>query len=93
MNSSTRAFRLTPAAAARLSFVLSLGLTGAATLAAAPALYAQQDAARSDLAIQSDVLKTLSTYPDLSSEHITATAKNGVVTLGGTVSSSTAKRV
>ncbi|HEX4301071.1 MAG TPA: BON domain-containing protein [Gammaproteobacteria bacterium] len=96
MNSSTRArrsgpFRLTPAAAARLSFVLSLGLTGAATLAAAPALYAQQDAARSDLAIQTDVVKAISSYPDLSGEHITATAKNGVVTLAGTASSSTAK--
>ncbi|HEY3990311.1 MAG TPA: BON domain-containing protein [Acidobacteriaceae bacterium] len=76
---------------ARLSFALCLGLTGAATLAAAPALYAQQDGARTDLAIQSDVLKTLSTYPDLSGEHITATAKNGVVTLAGTASSSTAK--
>jgi hypothetical protein len=61
------------------------------TLAAAPALYAQQSSARSDLAIQSDVLKTLSTYPDLSGEHITATATNGVVTLAGTASSSTAK--
>ncbi|MGB9418057.1 MAG: BON domain-containing protein [Acidobacteriaceae bacterium] len=96
MNSSTRArrsgsFRLTPAAAARLSFVLSLGLTGAATLAAAPALYAQQDAARSDLAIQTDVVKAISSYPDLRGEHITATAKNGVVTLAGTASSSTAK--
>ena len=96
MNSSTPArrsgtFRLTPAAAARLSFVLSLGLAGAATLAAAPALYAQQDAARSDLAIQTDVVKAISSYPDLSGEHITATAKNGVVTLAGTASSSTAK--
>jgi hypothetical protein len=96
MNSSTRArrsgpFRLTPAAAARLSFVLSLGLTGAPTLAAAPALYAQQDAARSDLAIQSDVVKAIGSYPDLSGEHITATAKNGVVTLAGTASTSTAK--
>jgi hypothetical protein len=71
--------------------MLSLGLTGAATLAAAPALYAQQSAARSDLAIQTDVLKALSSYPDLSDEHITATTRNGVVTLAGTASSSTAK--
>lgn len=91
MNISKRAYRLSPAAAARLSFVLSLGLTGAVTLAAAPALYAQQTAARTDLAIQSDVTKTLGTYPDLSGEHITATAKDGIVTLGGTASSETAK--
>src|SRR5438445_11159087 len=89
MNSSKPAFRAI--AAARLSLVLSLGLTGAATLAAAPALYAQQSAARSDLAIQTDVLKALSSYPDLSGEHITATTRNGVVTLAGTASSSTAK--
>ncbi len=91
MNFSKPAFRLSPPSAARLSFVLCLGLTGAATLAAAPALYAQQSAARSDLAIQTDVLKALSSYPDLSGEHITATTKNGVVTLAGTASSSTAK--
>ena len=91
MNSSTRAFRLSPVAAARLSFVLGLGLTGAATLAAAPALYAQQSAARTDLAIQTDVIKALSSYPDLSGERITATAKNGIITLAGTASSSTAK--
>ena len=91
MNSSKPAFRLSPPSAARLSFVLSLGLTGAATLAAAPVLYAQQSAARSDLAIQTDVLKALSSYPDLSGEHITATTKNGVVTLAGSASSSTAK--
>jgi hypothetical protein len=91
MNSSKPAFRLSPLSAARLSFVLCLGLTGAATLAAAPALYAQQSAARSDLAIQTDVLKALSSYPDLSGEHITATTRNGVVTLAGTASSSTAK--
>jgi hypothetical protein len=91
MNLSTRSFRLSPAMAARLSFALSLGLTGAATLAAAPALYAQQTAARTDLAIQSDVQKALSSYPDISGEHITATAKNGVVTLAGTASSDTAK--
>ncbi len=63
MNSSKRAFRLSAPAAARLSFVLGLGLTGAATLAAAPALYAQQSSIRTDLAIQSDVLKALSSYP------------------------------
>jgi hypothetical protein len=91
MHSSTRAFRLSPSAAARLSFVLGLGLTGAATFAAAPALYAQQSGARSDLAIQSDVLKALSSYPDISSEHITATTQNGTVTLAGTASSDTAK--
>ena len=96
MNSSTPAFRsgsfrLPPSAAARLSFVLGLGLTGVATLAITPALYAQQSGARTDLAIQTDVVKALSTYPDLSGEHITATAKNGVVTLAGTASSSTAK--
>jgi len=95
MNSSTRAirksFRLSPAGAARLSFVLCLGLTGAATLAAAPALYAQQSAARTDLAIQTDVLKALSSYPDISGEHITATARSGIVTLAGTASSDTAK--
>jgi hypothetical protein len=91
MNLSARSFRLSPAMAARLSFALSLGLTGAATLAAAPALYAQQTGARADLAVQSDVQKALSSYPDISGEHITATAKNGVVTLGGTASSDTAK--
>ncbi|HZD46485.1 MAG TPA: BON domain-containing protein [Acidobacteriaceae bacterium] len=91
MHSSTRAFRLSPSAAARLSFVLGLGLTGAATFAAAPALYAQQSSARSDLAIQSDVLKALSSYPDISGEHITATTRNGTVTLAGTASSDTAK--
>ena len=95
MNSSTRAirkpFRLSPAGAARLSFVLCLGLTGAAALAAAPALYAQQSAARTDLAIQTDVLKALSSYPDISGEHITATVRNGDVTLAGTASSDTAK--
>src|SRR5882757_10486049 len=91
MNSSKPAFRLSAVAAARLSLVLSLGLTGAATLAVAPALYAQQSAARSDLAIQTEVLKALSSYPDLSGEHITATTRNGVVTLAGTASSSTAK--
>jgi BON domain len=91
MNSSKRAFRLSPSAAARLSFVLSLGLTGATALAAAPALFAQQSTARTDLAIQTDVVKALTTYPDLSSEHITATAKNGIVTLAGTASSDTAK--
>jgi hypothetical protein len=95
MNSSTRAirksFRLSPAGAARLSFLLCLGLTGAATLAAAPTLYAQQSASRTDLAIQTDVLKALSSYPDISHEHITATASNGVVTLSGNASSDTAK--
>ncbi len=94
MNSSKRAlstgsFRLSPPAAARLSFVLALGLTGAATLAAAPALYAQQT--RADSAIQTDVAKALSSYPDISGEHVTATVSNGVVTLHGTASSNTAK--
>jgi hypothetical protein len=90
MDSAKRAFRLSRTAAARLSLVLSLGLTGAATLAVAPPLYAQQNA-RTDLAIQSDVLKALSSYPDLSGEHITATARDGIVTLAGTASSDTAK--
>jgi hypothetical protein len=90
MDSAKRAFRLSRTAAARLSLVLSLGLTGAATLAVAPSLYAQQNA-RTDLAIQSDVLKALSSYPDLSGEHITATARDGIVTLAGTASSDTAK--
>jgi hypothetical protein len=71
--------------------MLCLGLTGAATLAAAPALYAQQSGVRSDLAIQTDVVKALSSYPDISGEHITATARGGVVTLAGTASSDTAK--
>src|SRR5579885_3077593 len=91
MNASKRAFRLSPTAAARLSFVLGLGLTGAAMWAAAPALYAQQASARTDPAIQSDVVKTLGTYPDISGEHITATVKDGIVTLSGTASSETAK--
>lgn len=91
MNSFQRAFQQSPVAAARLSFVLSLGLTSAATWAAAPALYAQQASVRTDLAIQSDVVKTLGTYPDLSGEGITATAKDGIVTLSGTASSETAK--
>jgi hypothetical protein len=91
MNSSTRAFRLSPAVAARLSFALSLGLTGAAMFTAAPALYAQQSTARTDLAIQTDVIKALSSYPDISGEHVTAAVKNGVVTLAGTASSDTAK--
>lgn len=91
MNSSKPAFRLSQAASARLSFVLGLGLTGAATLVAAPALYAQQSAARTDLAVQTDVLKALSSYPDLSGEHITATTRNGVVTLAGSASSGTVK--
>lgn len=94
MNSSSRvirkpAFRLSAAAAARLSLVLGLGLTGAAAIAVTPAVYAQST--RSDLAIQSDVVKTISSYPDLSGEHITATARNGVVTLAGTASTETAK--
>lgn len=90
MDSAKPAFRLSRTAAARLSLVLSLGLTGAATLAAAPSLYAQQNT-RTDLAVQSDVLKALSSYPDLSGEHITATSKDGIVTLGGTASSDTVK--
>ena len=77
-------------AAARLSFVLSLGLSGAATLVAAPSLFAQQSA-RTDLAIQADVLKVLSSYPDLSGERITATSRHGVVTLGGTASADAVK--
>jgi BON domain-containing protein len=91
MNSSKRAFRLSPTMAARLSFVLGLGLTGAATLAAAPALYAQEAGTRTDVAIQADVLKALSSYPDISGEHITASTQNGIVTLSGTASSDTAK--
>ncbi len=90
MDSAQPAFRLSRTAAVRLSFVLSLGLTGAATWAAAPSLYAQQSV-RTDLAIQSDVLKVLSSYPDLSGEHITATARGGIVTLGGTANSETTK--
>jgi hypothetical protein len=94
MNSSKRAlstgsFRLSPPAAARLSFVLALGLTGAATLTAAPTLYAQQT--RSDSAITGDVAKALTSYPDISGEHITATVSGGIVTLSGSVSSDTAK--
>lgn len=94
MSSSTRAFRPSHrlsrrGSAAGLSLALSLGLTGAAMFSASPALYAQS--ARSDLDIQSDVLKALASYPDLSGEHITATAKNGIVTLAGTASSDTAK--
>jgi hypothetical protein len=91
MNSSKRAFRLSPTAAARLSLALSLGLTGAATLAAAPALSAQQTSARTDVAIQADVLKALSSYPDIRGEHITASTQSGIVTLSGTASSGTAK--
>lgn len=87
MNSSTPATR--PSLRTALSLVLGLGLTGAATLVPAPALYAQ--ATRSDLAIQTDVLKALSSYPDLSGEHITATSKNGVVTLAGEASSDTTR--
>ncbi len=90
MDSANRTFRLSRTAAARLSFVLGLGLTGAAALAAAPSLYAQQSA-RTDLVIQSDVLKVLNSYPDLSGEHITATTRDGIVTLGGTASSDTTK--
>jgi hypothetical protein len=94
MNSSKRAlstgsFRISPPAAARLSFVLALGLTGAATLTAAPTLYAQQT--RSDSAITGDVAKALTSYPDISGEHITATVSGGIVTLSGTASSETAK--
>ncbi len=91
MQSAHRAFRLSRAMAARLSFVLGLGLTGVATLGAPLSLSAQQSGARTDLAIQSDVLKALSSYPDVSNEHITATTSNGVVTLAGTASSDTAK--
>jgi hypothetical protein len=90
MDSSDRAFRLSRTAAARLSLVLGLVLTGAAILAAAPSLYAQQSV-RTDLVIQSDVLKVLNSYPDLSGEHITASSRNGIVTLGGTASSDTTK--
>ena len=86
---STGSFRLSPPAAARLSFVLALGLTGAATLTAAPALYAQQT--RSDSAITEDVAKALTSYPDISGEHITATVSGGIVTLSGAASSDTAK--
>ncbi|MFL6429051.1 MAG: BON domain-containing protein [Acidobacteriaceae bacterium] len=91
MNSSKRAFRLSGTAAGRLSLLLSLGLTGAATLAAAPALSAQQSSTRTDVAIQADVLRALSSYPDISGEHITASTRNGIVTLSGTASSDTAK--
>lgn len=91
MNSSKRAFQLSPSAAVRLSFVLSLGLTGAATVAAAPALYAQQSSTRTDVAIQADVLRALSSYPDISGEHITASTQNAIVTLSGSASSDTAK--
>ncbi|HEX6496371.1 MAG TPA: BON domain-containing protein [Acidobacteriaceae bacterium] len=91
MNSSKRGFRLSHTTAARLSLALGLGLTGAATLAAAPALYAQQSSTRTDVAIQADVLKALSSYPDISGEHITASTQNGIVTLSGSASSDTAK--
>src|SRR5690242_6170022 len=94
MSSSAQAFRPSPrlsrrSSAAGLSLALSLGLTGAAMSTAARALYAQST--RSDLAIQSDVLKALASYPELSGEHITATSKNGTVTLAGTASSDTVK--
>jgi BON domain len=83
--------RTSGAAGARLTLALGLGLTGAATWVAAPALMAQQSGARSDQAIQSDVLKALASYPDVSSDHITAHTRDGVVTLTGTAGSETAK--
>ncbi len=70
--------------------MLSLGLTGAATLGRrAVALRAAECAHRPRRSI--DVLKALSSYPDLSGEHITATSRDGIVTLGGTASSDTVK--
>jgi hypothetical protein len=79
------------AAGARLTLALSLGLTGAATWVATPALAAQQSSMRSDLAIQADVLQALASYPDISSDHITANTHNGIVTLSGTAGSETSK--
>ena len=83
--------RTSGAAGARLTLALSLGLTGAATWGAAPALAAQQSGTRTDLAIQADVLQALASYPDISSDHITANTHNGIVTLSGTAGSETSK--
>lgn len=91
MKHSRSSLRTSGAAGARLMLALALGLTGAATWVAAPALMAQQSGARSDQAIQSDVLKALASYPDVSSDHITAHTRDGVVTLTGTAGSETAK--
>lgn len=91
MQSAHRGFRLTSATAARLSFVLGLGLTATVPWSVPSVLYAQQNAVRSDLSIQSDVLKALASYPDISSEQITANTSGGIVTLAGTASSDTAK--
>lgn len=73
----------------RLTLALSAGLL-LSIPAIYPALHAQQSK-RSDLAIESDVLKALANYPDISSEHITATTENGIVTLNGTASSTVAR--
>jgi len=82
--------RLSSKTASHLSLILSLGLLLAGPAIAVHPLHAQQSGTRSDLAIESDVLKALANYPDISSEQITATTQNGVVTLNGTASSSTA---
>jgi BON domain len=72
------------------SLVLGLGLVLAGPAIAGGPAYAQQSGSRSDLAIESDVLKALGNYPDINSEQITATTQNGVVTLNGSASNSTA---
>ncbi len=82
--------RLSSKTASRLSFVLGLGLLIAGPGMAVGSAQTQQSGTRSDLAIESDVLKALASYPDISSEQIAATTQNGVVTLNGTASTSTA---
>ncbi len=79
------------AVSARLTLALTLGLTSAAAWLAPPASFAEKASVRTDAAIQSDVLKALATYPEISSEHITATTRDGIVTLAGTASNETAK--
>ena len=82
--------RLSRTTASRLSWMLSFGLLLAGPTIAVHPLYAQQSGTRSDLAIESDVLKALANYPDISNEQITATTQNGVVTLNGSANNSTA---
>jgi hypothetical protein len=91
MKQSRNLPRTSGAAGARLTLALSLGLAGAATWGAVPALAAQQSGTRTDLAIQADVLQALASYPDISSDHITANTRDGIVTLSGTAGSDTAK--
>ena len=83
--------RLSSKTAVGLGLALSLGfLLAGPALAGAPA-EAQQSAKRSDLTIESDVLKALASYPDIGSEQITARTEDGVVTLEGSASSETAR--